>query len=68
MKIIGGEIAVTHEIVIDGEKSWIKYGVSYSVEPGEDPSAARYAASGHVNEGVLSTVRETVETVREATA
>jgi hypothetical protein len=67
VRIIGGEVSVTHEIVIDGEKSWIKYGISYSPDHGEDPETARERASEHVNDGVLAVVRETVETVRKAT-
>lgn len=65
MKIETGEIGVTHEIMIDGEKSWVRYGVTYSVEPGENEETARERASQHVNDGVLDVVRETVETVRK---
>ena len=62
------EVAITHEIVIDGEKSWIKYGVSTRVEPGESWTEARERASIHVNKGVMETIKETVETVRKATS
>jgi ribosomal protein L13 len=62
------EVAVTHEIVISGEKSWIKYGVSTKVQPGETAEMARERAAEGVNEGVMTTVRETVETVRKATS
>ena len=67
MHVIGGEVSVTHEIVIDGEKSWIKYGVSYSVEPGEGVETARERATYEVNTGIMRSIRETVETVKEAT-
>ena len=61
------ECAVTHEIVINGEKSWIKYGVTIKVYPDESPEAARARASKHVNSAVMQVVGETVETVRELT-
>lgn len=60
------ECAVTHEIVIGGEKSWIKYGVSTKVQPGESRDQARERATMIVNKGVMECVKETVETVREA--
>lgn len=61
------DIAVTHEIVIDGEKSWIKYGVISKVEPGESLEEARERVAAEVNSGVMRTIEQTVETVREAT-
>lgn len=67
MKIDRLEISVTHEVMIDGEKSWVKYGVSGSVGPNESEETARKRASEHVNKGVLATLGETVETVRKAT-
>lgn len=61
------QLTVTHEIVVGGEKSWVKYGVSTTVQPGETGDKARKRASGHVNKGVLDEVSTTVETVRGAT-
>ena len=62
------EASITHEIKIDGESSWIKLGVSSRVQPGETAEKARKRVSDGVNDGVLATVRETVETVRKATS
>lgn len=58
------EVGVTHEIKIDGETSWIKYGVHSKVQEGETAEAARLRCSEHVNDGVLRVVHETVEKVR----
>ncbi len=59
------EVGVTHEIVIDGEKSWVRYAVSSEVEPGETLETARERVSEHVNQGVLAVIQETVESVRK---
>lgn len=59
------EVSVTHEIQIDGDKSWVKYGVSTKVQPGETAEKARERASEGVNRGVLRTLEETVVAVRE---
>ena len=61
------DVSVTHEIKIGGETSWIKYGVNTQVRPDETAEQARQRATGHVTQGVLQVVTETVESVREAT-
>ena len=58
------QLTVTHEIVVGGEKSWVKYGVSTTVQPGETAERARQRASRNVNKGVMDEIKTTVETVR----
>jgi hypothetical protein len=62
------EVSVTHMIRIDGEESWVRYGVVTKVQPGESAEKTRQRASEGVNRGVLDTIQETVETVRKASA
>lgn len=57
-------VGVTHEILISGERSWIKYEISTKVQPDEDEEDARNRASELVNKGVMRIITETVETVR----
>lgn len=60
------ECGVTHEVVIDGEKSWVRYAVNSQVRDGETVEEARERVSREVNTGVLDVIRQTVETVRKA--
>jgi cytochrome c-type biogenesis protein CcmE len=59
------EISVTHELVIHGEKSWVKYGVQSKVQTNETAEDARVRVEGLVTAGVMQTVLKTVETIEE---
>jgi hypothetical protein len=59
------EVAVTHEVVIHGEKSWIKYGVTSKVQPNETAEDARVRVEELVTAGVMKSVLKTVETIEE---
>lgn len=56
-------VAVTHEVKIDGESSWIRYEASSKVNQETSEDASRRVI-GHVNEAVMEAVHSTVETVR----
>jgi hypothetical protein len=60
-------VGVTHEVLIDGERSWIKYEINTGVEPTETLERARGRASRMLNDGVMRLIAETVETVRGRT-
>jgi len=57
-------VAVTHQIEIGRDKSWVKYEATTKVRPGEAGDDARTRAIGHVNVSVMETVQQTVEAVR----
>ncbi len=57
-------IGVTHEVLIDGERSWVKFEAQGQTEAGQSDEDARYELSMTVNEGVLKVLAETVEIVR----
>lgn len=59
---------VTHEVTIDGEKSWIKHGASTKVRSGETAAQARDRLSRYVSEGALNEVEANVTAVRSFTA
>lgn len=56
-------VAVTHEIKIGGESSWIRYEASSKVNQ-ETSEQASERTIGFVNEGVMDAVHKTVEKVR----
>ena len=56
-------VAVTHEVKIDGESSWIKYEASSKIN-GETSEEASERVIGHVNEGSMRAVYKAVETVK----
>lgn len=67
------EVQVTHEVVIDGEKSWIRAGyvtelqmTGTAFDEPETPQQAFNRASSIVNQKILDIIAETVETVRGA--
>ena len=57
-------VGVTHEVLIDGERSWIKYEIHTDVNEYEQLEDARARASRQLNDGVMRQIAETVETVR----
>jgi hypothetical protein len=58
---------ITHEIMIAGEKSWVKYEVNSAVRAEEAVHEATTRVIRHVNATALEAVRETVDAVRKAT-
>lgn len=58
-------VAVTHEVKIGGDSSWIRYEASSKINQETSEDAATRVI-GHVNEGVMQAVTDTVETVRKA--
>ena len=56
-------VAVTHEIKIDRESSWIRYEVTSKVAEETCEDASRRVI-GFAAEGVMDAVHKTVETVR----
>lgn len=57
---------ITHEIMISGEKSWVKYEVNSAVRTSESAHEARTRVTGHVIATALETVHMTVDSIREA--
>ena len=56
-------VAVTHEIKIGGESSWVRYEANSRVNQ-ETSEEASERTIRFVNEGVMDAVMKTVETVR----
>lgn len=59
-------VAVTHEIKIGGESSWVRYEATSKVNQETSEDASRRVI-GLVNEGVMDAVQQTVEKVRSVT-
>ena len=59
-------VAVTHEIKIGGESSWVRYETTTKVNQ-ETSEEASDRAIGFVNQGAIKAVHETVEQVRSVT-
>ena len=58
-------VAVTHEVKIGGESSWIRYEGSSKIQ-GETSEEASERVISHVTESVMGAVYKTVERVRSA--
>ena len=56
-------VAVTHEIKIGGESSWVRYEGSSKIQ-GETSEEASQRVINHVSQEVMKAVYETVEKVR----
>lgn len=56
-------VAVTHEVKIDGESSWIRFEAASKIN-GETSEEASTRVIGAVNQGSMSAVYAAVETVR----
>ena len=59
------DFAVTHELDVDGEKSWVKYGVSSQVGDGENAIEATTRIVNFVNGAVLSAATEVANQIME---
>jgi len=61
------EVSVTHEIKIDGEKTWVGVRMTGTVGADETYAEARKRIDAEVQEGVMKSVESTVNTVKEYT-
>jgi hypothetical protein len=63
------EIGITHEVKINGDKSWIKLSISddydFSDKLGRDLDKAVSDLSEKVNEQLITVIQQTVETVNK---
>lgn len=57
------EFSVTHQIKINGDDSWVKYGVHTTVQDGETTEEAAVRALGHVDEFVIKACEQVAQTV-----
>jgi hypothetical protein len=57
------EYGVTHEIDVDGEKAWVRYGVNASVVEGESAEAATRRLVDFVNAAVLQSATEVAQQI-----
>lgn len=57
------EIGVTHEVVINHDKAWIRLAISDDVDDSTDMDQAIDALSDKVNARVLDVIQHTVETI-----
>ena len=57
------EFSVTHQIRINGDDSWIKYGVQTKVQDGETAEAAAQRVLGHVDAFVVQACEQVAQTV-----
>jgi len=61
------ELSVTHEIKINGDKTWVGARITASVDDNETTEDARAQLSEQVQKAVMDEVRATVTTVEEYT-
>lgn len=59
------EISITHELHINGDKAWVKLGVSREVESSETLEEAIAKTSNLVNEQIIKVIEDTVDTVEK---
>lgn len=59
------EIGVTHEIQINGDKSWVKLGIIDDVDPMGSLDESIDALSEKVNQKIMDVIQKTVDTVNE---
>lgn len=60
------EIGVTHEVIINGDKSWVRLSVAEDIDDGiDDLNSAIDALAAKVNRKLLDVVEATVETINE---
>jgi hypothetical protein len=57
-------VAVSHQIRVGRDESWVRYEAVTKIRPGEESDDARTRAIGHVNKSVMEAVAQVVETVR----
>ena len=57
------ELSITHQVVINGDNSWIKLGVDSQVQKDETTDSAVERVTNLVNEKIIKAIEKTVETV-----
>jgi hypothetical protein len=57
------EVGITHEVVINGDKSWVRLSITDDVPEGIDPDIHLAFVSKKVNEKLIEVIEQTVETV-----
>lgn len=57
------EIGVTHEVVINGDKSWVRLAIEDEVPDSIDPDAHIMFVARKVNTELIKVIEQTVETV-----
>lgn len=57
------EVGITHEVIIKGDKSWIRLAISDDYEGDIDTDEAIDALAKKVNQKLLDVIEETVATV-----
>lgn len=59
------EIGVTHEVQINREKAWIKFGITSKVQPEESTDEAISRVSSIIDNKIISIIESAVSTVTE---
>jgi len=62
------EIGITHEIVINGDKSWVKLGITHEFPNDTNIYSAVEVLSEKVNQQLIKVIEQTVETVENYTS
>lgn len=62
------EVSVTHEIKIDGEKTWVGTRYNTTVKDTETVEDAHARADAVVQSSVMTSINNTVSTVKEFTS
>ena len=57
------EFSVTHQIRINGDDSWIKYGIGHKLIDGETEEEAAQKAVDHVDAFVIKACQQVAQTV-----
>lgn len=57
------EIGVTHEVTINGDKSWVRLAITDEVPESVEPDAHIMFVARKVNEELIKVIEQTVETV-----
>lgn len=55
--------SISHQVIINGDESWVKFEANVAVGEDESPEDARQRVIEYVNEGVMEAVKTTVNTV-----
>lgn len=59
------EIGVTHEVIINGDKSWVRLNIAEDLDADVSIDEAIDALAAKVNRKLLDVVEATVETINE---
>ena len=59
------DVGVTHEIYINGDKSWVRFAMSEDIDDDSDVDSSVDRLNGYVNSKIMSIIESTVKTVEE---